>query len=464
MCELVVSTPSAKRRRHDVPLNQVRQMAKEAACVARQKALQDIKKLMASKKELLTGGLNALQSYRARAVQSCLYQMVQNKVGMMEASKYAARGNMFSDRWGARLVRRWTREWVKSRTLPQSERGRHAKIASLLSDPTVRAAVRAYLRSEKWSQDPHKLKCLLHNELAPSEASNYTQVIISDEMPKGLKHYMENSVLPRLQLKPGRHGLSLSTMRRLMLTQAHDGKKWSWLLNGESPIKKKGAGRGLHQSDFICSTFGWLSDASITLEYGKNHDGFWNGELFCKQLVDKFFPAFKKAHGDGYVAVVLVDNSQGHSCYAEDALRVSQMNFHPGGTQARMRNGWYVKDGQKVIQPMVYPADHPEYPDKPKGMKTVLMERGLWRSSLRMKCKEHCDYSFETLRQNMPKALQSVPVELIRKWEHRSWRFIDAYAEGLGARDAQTKVKQFSSRTYKSHRRIPEQLARAMDA
>ena len=78
--------------------------------------------------------------------------------------------------------------------------------------------------------------------------------------------------------------------------------------------------------------------------------------------------------------------------------------------------------------------------------------------------RDHCDYTFETLRQNMPKALGSVPVELIRKWEHRAWRFIDAYAEGLGARDAQKKVKEFSSRTYKSHRRIPEQLAQAMDA
>ena len=64
----------------------------------------------------------------------------------------------------------------------------------------------------------------------------------------------------------------------------------------------------------------------------------------------------------------------------------------------------------------------------------------------------------------MPKALASVPVELIRKWEHRAWRFIDTYAEGLDARSAQLKVKAYSSRRYKSHRRIPETLAREMDA
>ena len=64
----------------------------------------------------------------------------------------------------------------------------------------------------------------------------------------------------------------------------------------------------------------------------------------------------------------------------------------------------------------------------------------------------------------MRKGLESVSVELIRKFEHRAWRFINAYEEGLDAREAQKKVKQFSSRTYKSHRRIPESLAQAMDS
>jgi hypothetical protein len=66
--------------------------------------------------------------------------------------------------------------------------------------------------------------------------------------------------------------------------QANDGPKAGWVLEGEQPLKKKGAGRGLHQSDVICSTVGWLSEASQTLEYGKNYDGYWTGELFVKQV------------------------------------------------------------------------------------------------------------------------------------------------------------------------------------
>jgi hypothetical protein len=29
---------------------------------------------------------------------------------------------------------------------------------------------------------------------------------------------------------------------------------------------------------------GWLEEGSETLKYGKNYDGYWNGELFVKQV------------------------------------------------------------------------------------------------------------------------------------------------------------------------------------
>lgn len=224
----------------------------------------------------------------------------------------------------------------------------------------------------------------------------------------------------------------------------------------------------------------------------------------------------------------MVDNSQGHSAYAADALLTTRMNLRPGGKQARLRNGWYMQDGQRVMQTMIFPADHPLYPNEPKGMKQVLVERGLWRDKLTMACKdkcniaataccatrmldlqpdfkeqhslvqevieeaghlciflpkfhcelnfieffwgavkrylrENCDYTFETLKTNLPKALDSVNITTIRKWEHRMVRWMDAYREGLGAKDAQFKVKQFSSHKYASHRRVPETLACQFD-
>jgi len=107
-------------------------------------------------------------------------------------------------------------------------------------------------------------------------------------------------------------------------------------------------------------------------------------------------PAFEKAHGAGYQALFMVDNSQGHSAYSEDALLVSRMNIGPGGKQACMRNGWFIWDGQKISQPMIFPLDHPtDNADQPKGIKNVLAERGIVHPGLRGKCKK-CDLESES--------------------------------------------------------------------
>ncbi|KAF9456185.1 hypothetical protein BDZ94DRAFT_1144265, partial [Collybia nuda] len=78
--------------------------------------------------------------------------------------------------------------------------------------------------------------------------------------------------------------------------------------------------------------------------------------------------------------------------------------------------------------------------------------------------RDNCDYTFPTLQANLPIALASVRLSTIRKWEHRMIRWMDAYRSGLGAKEAQNQVRAFSSKKYKSHRRIPETLARQFDS
>ena len=193
-----------------------------------------------------------------------------------------------------------------------------------------------------------------------------------------------------------------------------------------------------------------------------------------------------------------------------------------------MCNGWFIRDGQKVWQPMIFPPDYPtDNVDQPKGIKIVLAERGIIHPGLCGKCKkcglelescclkrilenqpdflaqrslvqevieaaghmciflpkfycelnfieyywsavkkylrDHFDFTFDTLKANMLKALQAVQVSTIRKWEHQMYRWMDAYRLGLRTTDAQKHVRRFSSTKYKSHRRILECVARAMD-
>ena len=76
-------------------------------------------------------------------------------------------------------------------------------------------------------------------------------------------------------------------------------------------------------------------------------------------------------------------------------------------------------------------------------------------------------YSFNGLKENLPKGLDSAPIQAIRRWEHWLFCWVDAYWVGLGSVEAQLQVKTFSSgsRQYKSHRRlgIPENIATLFD-
>jgi hypothetical protein len=208
-----------------------------------------------------------------------------------------------------------------------------------------------------------------------------------------------------------------------------------------------------------------------------------NCVIIYMQLKEKTIPAFKVVHGVGYQALFLIDNSQGHSAYGENALLISCMNIKPGGKQAHMHNGWYICDGIMVSQPMVYPSNHPDHPDMQKGVKAVLVKHGLWQQQLQGKCKkackpdadaccnkcildhqpdfceqkslvqetieaaghlclflpkfhcelnfieffwgmvkkyfyDNCNYTFDTLKENLLKALHSVHIHIIHKWEH----------------------------------------------
>ncbi|KAJ7865737.1 hypothetical protein B0H14DRAFT_3442767 [Mycena olivaceomarginata] len=349
-------------------------------------ALTEIDKLIASKKDVFHAGSSSLQSYRVRAIQSHLHMVVRNRKGWKPASETAAEAQGFATQWGGRMVRKWTRSWISDRVIPESQRGKHGKSYSLYDDPVIRAELRS-----RWS---------------PAAADKYLRKITEEEMPIGLKKYMEVELFPRISFKVGR-GVSLRTARRLlqregfiytehkkslyydgherpdvvddrqnrflpamaqhrhrlveykvgdvdveldkvydgkyvlrrlvlaphdeMTAQCNDGPTKSWVLEGEQPLRKKGVGRGLHRSDVICSTVGYILDAGEELEYGKSYEGYWDGTKFMVQLKNKIIPAFEATHGPGYQMLLMVDHSQGHCMYRLDALLVSRMNLNPGG-------------------------------------------------------------------------------------------------------------------------------------
>ncbi|KAK4704019.1 hypothetical protein P7C70_g2193, partial [Phenoliferia sp. Uapishka_3] len=154
--------------------------------------------------------------------------------------------------------------------------------------------------------------------------------------------------------------------------QAHDAQVKAWVLENQHRLRKKGVGRGVHRSDFIGPSFGWLEDAGVGMNYGKNHDGYWTGDDVCiqvssinnsyqlridppipLQLEEVAIPAFKAAH-PGAQGLWIFDNSSGHGVFSAGALRVKDMNLKPGGKQPIMKDGWYYEtdeDGDPIPGP-----------------------------------------------------------------------------------------------------------------
>ena len=50
---------------------------------------------------------------------------------------------------------------------------------------------------------------------------------------------------------------------------------------------------------------------------------------------------------------------------------------------------------------------------------------------------------FDALKDNVPKALESVQLSTIQKWEHWMIQWMEAYRDGKSAKDAQFDVKKY---------------------
>ena len=155
---------------------------------------------------------------------------------------------------------------------------------------------------------------------------------------------------------------------------SNDGKHYIWVHPQHKPLRKKGRGQGLHVSDLV-TPIERLGDgqACTILKCGGNV--WWDGDKLLNQVVEKAIPVFE-AQFPGCKALLAFDNSRNHLKFAEDALRVSEMNLEPGGKNPkRMRDSYVVDQNHPeggYIQSMVQ-AD-----GRPKGLKIVLTECGLW--------------------------------------------------------------------------------------
>jgi hypothetical protein len=181
---------------------------------------------------------------------------------------------------------------------------------------------------------------------------------------------------------------------------ANDGKRKLWTQIGRQPIRPKGKGRGIMVSDFITAGGRLMVPWTISedqlgelglprryathyLEYSK--DNYWTSDAMVDHAIQVAIPIFEVAF-PGCIAVFAFDNASNHACFAPDALRAEKLNKGPGGAQPIMRDGFiHQKD---ISQAMQFPENYHirELAGKPKGLKQILKERGLWHREYYTTC------------------------------------------------------------------------------
>lgn len=119
--------------------------------------------------------------------------------------------------------------------------------------------------------------------------------------------------------------------------------------------------------------------------------GIWDGNNLLRQITEKALPIAEALY-PGYEFLWLFDNATSHSVYADDALRVTDMNKGPGGQgNSIMRSGWYYEGDERITQEMTFIQSNPSTGTSQriaKGIQRVLEERKLWPcgGGLLLKC------------------------------------------------------------------------------
>jgi len=149
---------------------------------------------------------------------------------------------------------------------------------------------------------------------------------------------------------------------------------------------------------------------------GKGREGWWNSEKFMEQATD-IVEAFEVLYPDKQL-VFEVDWSCGHNAFAADALRTENMGVNFAGAQAKLQSTVITAQDLGKHNPKLAVGDtqHMQFREgdsapfyqpaapahdildgdgkilqqgfvgKPKGMKQVLHERGLWTETCQCGC------------------------------------------------------------------------------
>ena len=232
--------------------------------------------------------------------------------------------------------------------------------------------------------------------------------------------------------------------------------------------------------------------ARVVFEYGSERGGYWTGDKFMTHMKTACDIVEVKYPPSSHTVVFILDQSSCHRKFDDQALVARNILVKDGGPRRVRDTVWGGRPQSMVL------------PDRlAKGLRTILAERGIFTSTLKaddmriilsnhddfanektqvehyvisrgFQChflsKFHCElnpiervwgqskrysrahtnFTFAKLRETINPALDSVSVDLIRKFFRKVREYERAYLEGNKAgKEVEVAVKQ-----YKPHRRV----------
>jgi len=127
---------------------------------------------------------------------------------------------------------------------------------------------------------------------------------------------------------------------------SNEARSRAWKDKNTTFLRPKGRGRGIMISDFLLPSgrlsaerlsieqrqqLGIPQHASKLFEFGsQNSAGYWSTDDIISHTLNTGIKIFEAVY-PGYKALFLFDNASSHSSFAEDALRVQNMNLGSGG-------------------------------------------------------------------------------------------------------------------------------------
>ena len=118
--------------------------------------------------------------------------------------------------------------------------------------------------------------------------------------------------------------------------------------------------------------------------------------------------------------------------------------------------GFYIKE--HACLPCYSSAISPE-PDNRNdwpGQTAMTTKSTEWPCNLYMAkryTQQYCNHTWNSLKETLPSAFDSISLQTIRKYALRSKRFMDCYRKELEGQQAEFAIKK-----YKSHRTVPETI------